>query len=55
MDLQGGDVRQEVVADEEAQEDEVVDHALEVVAAGDRREVGVAELAVEVLAERPDL
>ena len=33
-DLEGGDVRQEVVADEEAQEDEVVDHALEVVAGG---------------------
>mmetsp|Transcript_25992 Transcript_25992/g.77430 ORF Transcript_25992/g.77430 Transcript_25992/m.77430 type:complete len:692 (+) Transcript_25992:87-2162(+) len=57
-DLEGGDVRQEVVADEEAEKDKIVDHALEVKAARHGAKqvlVRAAKLLAQVLAEHPDL
>ena len=54
-DLDGGQVRQEVIAHEEAHEDEVVDDLLEVIPARHPAPVRADELLVQVLAQDPDL
>ena len=48
-------MRQEVVANKEAHEDEVVDDLLEVVPARHHVPVGRDELLVQVLSQHPDL
>lgn len=48
-DVQAGQVRQEVVAHQEAEEDDVVDHVLEVVGEADQS-LQALELALQVLA-----
>ena len=50
-DLDRGQVRQEVIAHEEAHEDEVVDDLLEVIPARHPAPVRADELLVQVLAE----
>ena len=54
-DLDRWQVRQEVIAHEEAHEDEVVDDLLEVIPARHAAPVRADELLVQVLAQHPDL
>ena len=54
-DLDRWQVRQEVIAHEEAHEDEVVDDLLEVIPARHPAPVRADELLVQVLAQHPDL